>query len=331
MSNIEMTLVLDDQTVRAVFDWNLAIAALREAYAASPDAARFPARTMARGDHGWLRTLSGVPSGPAVMGLKVIAAVPAAGQVTYSIMLFDQRTAELVAILDGHSITGYRTAATSILAADQLSGPGPLSVAVIGSGFEARNHVRALAAVRDLKEVTVYSPRSSSRARFVTELADLSAPIAAAESAESAVADASLVICAARSRDESPTLHGDWLRPGVTVVSIGSTLPEQREVDPVVLDRADLIVADVVDEVLKDTGDLIAAREAGLDVAPKTVALADLIGGRHAGRTEPGQIVLYKSVGSAVQDLAVAAMCAENAGRLGLGAALPVEIHPVQK
>jgi len=326
-----MTLVLDDETVRAVFDWNLAIAALREAYGATPDAARFPARTMARGDHGWLRTLSGAPSGSALMGLKVIAAVPVAGQVTYSIMLFDQQTAELVAVLDGHSITGYRTAATSILAADQLSDPGPLSVAVIGSGFEARNHVRALAAVRELEEVRVYSPSGSSRARFVTELGDLPAPVAAAESAESAVADASLVICAARSRDESPTLQGAWLRAGVTVVSIGSTLPEQREVDPAVLERADLIVADVVDEVLGDTGDLIAAREAGIEVGPRTIALADLVGRRHPGRTEPHQIVVYKSVGSAVQDLAVAAMCVENAGRLGRGTPLPVEIRPVQK
>ena len=326
-----MTLVLDDETVRAAFDWNLAIAALRDAYGSTPDATRFPARTMARGDHGWLRTLSGVPAGPGLMGLKVIAAVPAAGQVSYSIMLFDQRTAELVALLDGHSVTGYRTAATSTLAADLLVGPGPLRVAVIGSGFEARNHVRALAAVRRLETVHVYSPSRESRARFVSELADVPAPISSTESAEAAVAEATLVICAARSRDESPTLRGDWLRPGVTVVSIGSTLPEQREVDTAVLSRADLVVADAVDEVLGDTGDLIAAREAGLELGPRTIALADLVGGFHPGRTAPDQIVVYKSVGSAVQDLAVAGMCARAALRLGSGTPLPVDLRPIQK
>jgi alanine dehydrogenase len=331
MSNVRMTRVLDDETVRSVFDWSLAIAAVRAAYAADPDEARFPGRTMARGDHGWLRILSGVPAEPGLMGLKLIAAAPGAGRVSYLITLFDQRTAELVAVLDGHSVTGFRTAATSALAADALAGPGPLSLAVIGSGFEARNHVRAVAAVRDLEAVQVYSPRSESRAGFVADLADLRVPIAAAESAESAVEGASLVICAARSRDETPTLRGAWLSPGVTVVSVGSTLPEQREVDPEVLARSDLVVADALDEVLEDTGDLIAAREAGVDVGARSVSLADLVGGRHPGRTRAEQIVLYKSVGSAVQDLAVAAMCVQNAARLGLGAALPLGIAPVQK
>lgn len=327
-----MTIVLDDDAVRSVFDWGLAIAAVREAHEGSPDMARFPGRTMARGDHGWLRTLSGVPAHPAPMGLKVIAAAPTDGRVSYLITLFDQRTAELVAVLDGHSITGYRTAATSALAADVLAVPGPLKVGVIGSGFEARNHLRALATVRDLEAVKVYSPRPESRTTFVTDLADVPAPIAAADSAESAVAEASLVICAARSRDETPTMRGAWLRPGATVVSIGSTLPEQREVDTDVLARADLVVADALEEVLGDTGDLIAARLAGLDVAAKAVALADVVAGRHPGRTDgEQQIVVYKSVGSALQDLAVAGMCAQNAQQLGVGSHLTSAVRAVSK
>lgn len=326
-----MAMVLDDETVRSVFDWPSAVAALREAYAAAPRDASFPARTMARGEQGWLRMLGGVPAKPAPMGLKVIAAAPLAGRVSYLVALFDQETAALVALLDGHSITGFRTAATSALAVDLLAGAGPLTVAVIGSGFEARNHVRALAAVRDLDTVRVYSPSTAGRSRFGAELADVPVPILPVASAEAAVAGASLVICAARSRDETPTLRGEWLGTGVTVVSIGSTLPEQREVDAAVLARADLVVADVVDEVLDDSGDLIAARHAGIEVRPRTIALADLVGGRHPGRTEPDQLLLYKSVGSAVQDLAVAAMCARRAARLGLGAPLPVELRPVQK
>jgi alanine dehydrogenase len=228
-------------------------------------------------------------------------------------------------------VTGYRTAATSALAADLLAPAGALTVAVIGSGFEARNHVRALAAVRELETVRVYSPRAESRARFAAELGDQRFPVAPAETAEAAVAEASLIICAARSHDESPTLRGAWLRPGATVVSIGSTLPEQREVDPGVIARADVIVADMVEEVLADTGDLIAARAAGIDAAPKTCSLADLVAGRHPGRADHQQIALYKSVGSAVQDLAVAAMCLRRAEHLGVGTVLPTTIRPVQK
>src|SRR5439155_8866120 len=93
--------------------------------------------------------------------------------------------------------------------------------------------------------------------------------IAPAESPQTAVSGASLVICAARSYDESPILLGEWLRPGMTVVSIGSTVREQREVDPEVLARADVVIADVLEEVLHDSGDLIAAAAAGVDVTDR--------------------------------------------------------------
>jgi ornithine cyclodeaminase/alanine dehydrogenase len=138
-------------------------------------------------------------------------------------------------------------------------------------------------------------------------------------------------MCAGRSRDETPTLQGAWLRPGATVVSIGSTLPEQREVDPEVLTLADVLVADLVHEVLEDTGDLIAARAAGVDVGATISSLADLVAGRSPGRTSPDQIAVYKSVGSAVQDLAVAAMCVRLAERAGIGTALPATVSPVHK
>jgi alanine dehydrogenase len=326
-----MTLILDDAAVRSVFDWGQAVEALRAAYAADPDAARFPARRMARGDHGWLRTLGGVPADPALMGVKIIAAAPRHGRVSYLIPLFDQVSAELVALLDGHSITGFRTAAASALAADLLAPAGSLRVSVIGSGFEARNHVRAIAAVRDVASVRVYSPRAESRARFAAELADLGLAIDQARSAEAAVAGTDLVVCAARSRDETPTLRGAWLDPGATVLSVGSTLPEQREVDSDVVARADLLVADALDEVLEETGDLIAAREAGVDVGGKAVALADVVTGRVPGRERPGQLLLYKSVGSAVQDLAVAELCARRAQRQQRGVVIDLGIRPVEK
>ncbi|HEY5335683.1 MAG TPA: ornithine cyclodeaminase family protein, partial [Mycobacteriales bacterium] len=314
-----MTVLLTDTDVRSAFDWGRAIAALRNAYAHDIGEQRFPPRTMARGDGRWLRTLSGVAADTGLMGAKLIAASPPNGRVSYLIPLFDQQTAELVALLDGHSITGFRTAATSALAADLLTPPGTVAVAVIGSGFEARNHVRALVAIRELKSVSFYSPRAESRARFRDELAGLPVKVAAAGTAEEAVAEASLIVCAARSRDETPTLNGAWLHPGATIVSIGSTLPEQREVDPAVIAKADVIVADMVDEVLHNTGDLLAARDAGVDATGKTCSLADVVTGRHVGRSDHAQIVLYKSVGSAVQDLAVAAMCVRRAADSGLG------------
>src|SRR5690348_47607 len=155
-------------------------------------------------------------------------------------------------------------------------------------------------------------------------------PVAAAPEA---TGDADVVACAARSRDESPVLRGEWLNPGTTVVSIGSTLPEQREVDVSVLRRADLIVADVPGEVAHDTGDMIAAAAAGIDVTSRLVSLSDLIAGRVPGRRGAGAagVAVYKSGGSALQDVVVAGQLLATARQRGLGTPLPDTIKPVLK
>lgn len=326
-----MTLVLDDASVRAVFEWKPAIEALRAAYGADADSGRFPSRVLARGGTGLLRTLSGVP-GTGPMGTKTIAgSLGDKRMFSYLVALFDPATAELTALLDGNSITGYRTAATSALAADLLCPSGALDVAVIGSGFEARKHVEALAAVRSLSSVRVFSPRPDSRERFAREVAHAAERAEAVASPQGAVAGAALVVCAARSYNETPTLAGGWLRPGATVVSIGSTLREQREVDVETIRRADVVVADMVEEVIHDTGDLLAAALEDIDISERVSSLADVVAGRAAGRTSADQIVLYKSVGSAVQDLAVASMCVEAAKAAGIGAPFPIQIQPVEK
>jgi alanine dehydrogenase len=326
-----MTLLIADADVRSVFDWRSAITALRDAYATPDHDVRYPARSIARGDGVWLRVLSGVPGDGGLMGAKIIAAAPGAGRVSYLIALFDQASAELVALVDGNAITGYRTAATSALAVDLLAGPAPLTVGVLGSGFEATKHLRAIAAARPVAAARVYSPRSQSRERFARAFADLDVPVSAMPTPRAAVAGASLVLCAARSRDEAPVLLGDWLEPGMTIVSIGSTVPEQREIDPSSIARADVIIADVVAEAVRDTGDFIAARDAGVTADGRVGSLADLVRGRVPGRVSGTQIALYKSVGSAIQDLAIASMCARAAAGAGLGTRFAVPVQVVRK
>lgn len=326
-----MTTFLTDADVKALFDWRAAIEALRAAYSVSDDAVRFPARAQARGDFGWLRTMSGVPADGTVMGAKHIAVSLTGRRAAYLIPLFDQRTAELVALLDGNSITGFRTAATSALAIDVLAPAKPLRVAVIGSGFEARHHVSALAAVRDLASVTVFSPNPASRAKFVGHMTGLNAPVTAAASAPAAVAGADLVLCAARSHGETRTIRGEWLEPGMTVASIGSTAADQFEIDTETIARADVIVADQVDEVSHDSGDMIAARRAGVVFADKIVSLASVVAGKTDVRPSPDAIVLYKSVGAGLQDLTVAAMIARLAAERRVGTPLPVTVEPVSK
>jgi alanine dehydrogenase len=326
------TLFLGSEDVVAAFDWGAAIAALRQAYSLPINDAMFPLRTMARGEASWLRTLSGIDAAGGLMGAKLIAANLRNRCASYLIPLFDQETTELRALIDGNAITGFRTAATTAMAVDALTKPGPVSVGILGSGFEARNHLRALASIRQIDSVAVFSPNPASRESFATSLADLGIAILGCGSAREVVEGGpDTLICAARSRDEQPLFDGDWLQPGTTVASIGSTLPEQRELDPRSLQRAALIVADMPDEVAHDTGDMIAARSAGLALDDRIIALADLIGGRHAGRNSADQILIYKSVGAALQDLVVAALCLRRATDMGLATPLPRTILPVKK
>lgn len=331
ITTVPPTLFLTDDDVSQLHSWRDAIDALRAAYALPIQAQMVPPRSMARGDGIWLRALSAISPSGGHLGSKLISASPRAGCASYLISLFDERTMALSALIDGNQITAIRTAATAAIAIDALAPQQPLRVAVIGSGFEARSQLNALHAARVLKSVSVFSPTPVSRERFAADFRErLGIDIRACASAEAAVAGADVVICAARSRDESPVLLGQWLEPDMTVVSIGSTLPEQREVDIDVISRAGLIVADMVEEVEHDTGDMIAAHHAGIQFAEKLHSLGELIGGRLAPRPS-GSIALYKSVGSALQDVVTAEMLLRRARESGRGSPLPVSITPVRK
>ena len=326
------TTFIGDDDVARLSRWPAAVQALRQAYSQPMTPDMVPPRVMARGQGFWLRGLCAISPSGEYMGCKLIAASPRIHRASYLISLFDQRTMDLVALIDGNRVTGIRTAATAVVAVDLAAPKRPLRVAVIGSGFEARSQLEALLSVRTVASAAVFSPTPASRERFAASFhADHGLDITAAPSPQEAVAGADVVICAARSRDEQPVIRGEWLSPGMTVVSIGSTLPEQREVDEATLARADLIVADMPEEVAHDTGDALAAVAAGVDVVGKLVSLADVASGSVPGRRSETDIVLYKSVGSALQDVVIAEMLYRAALASGRGATMPATIMTIDK
>lgn len=330
-ARVPPTLFISDADVASLADWRAAVDTLATAYATPMSEQAVPPRSMARGEKRWLRGLSAVsPTGR--MGCKLIAAAIASRQASYLIALFDGETAALSALIDGNRITGLRTAATAVVAVRALAPHRALKVAIIGSGFEAQGLLSALCETLSTVSVRVFSPTPSSRERFAERFrASHGLDIVATASAHEAVQGADVVLCAARSRDESPVLLGEWLEPGMTVVSLGSTLPEQREVDAAALARAACIVADMPEEVLHETGDALAAVQAGVDVASRVVSLTDVISGRVTARRSPQDIVFYKSVGSALQDVVVSEMLYERAKALGKGQPMPASILPVAK
>ena len=324
MSQSALRFLSDDDT-SALLRWPEVIGAVRQAYESLRSAASAPPRVLARGNGVWLRALAAVAPSGTVMGAKVFGKSRST-QASYLIALWSQETAELRALVDAQHITALRTAATSAVAVDMLCSRQEIDVAVLGAGAEAAGHMEALACIRKIRRMTVFSPTPKSREAFASRFAQqLGIEVQAVPSPERAVDGANVVVAAARSKDESPILKGAWLRPGMVVVSIGSTIPEQREIDVEVISRSDLIVADVPEEVMHETGDCLEAQRAGVEFESKMHALAELVQGRVTlGGDE--QIRLYKSVGSSLQDIAVAELCLNNAEKEGRGTLLPVSL-----
>jgi alanine dehydrogenase len=322
MSDTENPVVfIGSEAIEQVITWDALIGALREAYSQPYDEHISPPRTFAKGQNASLRALAAVPPGKQFMGAKVFGRGRNRGM-NYLISLADQETGEIRALLDANKITAFRTAATSALFVDALAPQAPVRLGVLGSGAEARSHVQAIASLRTVESLRVYSPTPANRERFAQDFsASLGIPCETAASPDEAIAGASVVIAAARSHDETPILHADALQPGMLLVSVGSTLPQQREIDISVIERCDLIVSDMPEEVATESGDMRAATAAGMAFEHKMHSLNALLRGEV---TQAATLPMFKSVGSALQDIVAAELIYGRAMAAGLAIPLPI-------
>jgi ornithine cyclodeaminase/alanine dehydrogenase len=318
-------LFVSAQASATVLSWDDVIGRLRQAYSVPHDNFASPPRVVARSRGAWMRALAAAPPTSRYMGAKIFG-MGRSKTVNYIIVLLDQETGMVAGLVDGNLVTAYRTAATSAAAIDRIAPPRSAVLGVLGSGLEAQMHVRAIAAVRPISSLNVFSPTPARREAFADTFGrELGVPCTAVDSARAAVDSASLVLAAARSFDETPILLGEWLEPGMTVVSIGSTLPEQREIDTRTVEICDLIVCDAVEEVIEETGDMLAAKAAGVDFEQKIVSLNDLMCGAVSDRLASAQLPMFKSIGAAIQDVIVAELVLERAIERGIATPLPIE------
>lgn len=319
------------EATESVLDWKETIARLRDAYSMPLKEENSPPRALARGDGVWLRSLVAIPPSSRYMGTKGFG-LARGRRVNYLITLYDQESGSIAALVDGYHITALRTAATSAVALDRLAPRGrALSVAVLGSGTEARTHVKAFAAIREISALRVYSPTAAKREQYAADCAsEFKVPCTPVAEPRAAVDGAEIVIAAARSRDETPILYGGWLEADAVVCSIGSTLKEQREIDFTVVEACDLIVCDHVHEVVHETGDMIAASAAGVAFGSKLASLNEILSGAAEARLSAARRPMFKSVGSAIQDVVVAELALERATQRGLAVELPVQFRAKQ-
>ena len=316
-----MALVLAPEEVAACLTAGDVLEALRAGFLAEAEwRVVQPDRLTTDVPSGWLRIMPAVveADGTGYMGCKVMNLVRGAG-VRYLILLYSAGSGQLLAIMDAAQITQMRTAGVAVLAAQRML-DGPIGVlGVLGSGYEARGLLAAMAEAFPFAEAVVYSPRRASREAFAGEMsARIGRPVVAVDTADAVVARASVLVLATKSPE--PVLDGRRLRPGATVLSIGSTRLDLRELDLESLRRARWLIVDSVRGVQAESGDVRAALDAGVLAPERLVPLADVLRDGRRLRAHPEDVLVLKTVGTAVQDLVVAGRvyaCA-RARRLGL-------------
>jgi ornithine cyclodeaminase/alanine dehydrogenase-like protein (mu-crystallin family) len=220
------------------------------------------------------------------------------------VLLYRISDGELVATLDGRLITDLRTGAVSGVLARKVPIAGPVTVGIIGSGNQARTQLESLASAYRIEAAFVYSPTAANRAAFAAEMsAKLGFPVTPVESAEAAARGRKVVATASNARSPDPILHGAWLADCRLLCAVGNTRPKFAEIDTQCFKDAALVVVDTLHAV-EEAGDLRQATAA--DVLPKSklATLAQIVTGEI--RTPAQGLVVLKSVGTALQDLALA-------------------------
>ncbi len=250
------------------------------------------------------------------------------------ILLFSIETGELKAILPDYTVSAIRVGATSALATKYTAREDAHRVALFGSGKQARANLAGICAVRKIDSVKVFSPNREHRLAFAEEMSErLNVEICPVSSPHEAMADADIVVAATNA--VKPVFDGAWLKPGMHVVSIVGAdrfAPQihgvpRREIDEVTLNRADVIVVHLLDQIRIDQqGDLYRLLQEGVIPWEEILELSQVIAGLVRGRTGEEQITLFdNNTGTGIQFAAAGAHILERARAEGKGREIPTD------
>jgi len=256
-----------------------------------------------------------------LLGMKIYTVVH--DTLRFLVLLFNAESGDLVALLEADHLGRRRTGAASGVATKYLARSHACRLGMIGTGRQARTQLEAVAQVRKLQAVRVFSREATQRSQFCKEMSQqLQLEVEPAVSAEAAARFGEIVITATTS--SQPVLKGEWLRSGVHVNAIGANMTIRREIDDVTLARASVIAVDSLEQAKEEAGDLVqglASIPGGWD---EVIELHDIIGGRRRGRISEEEITLFKSSGIALWDVAAAGYIYEQARKRGRGRELPI-------
>lgn len=240
-----------------------------------------------------------------------------------TVLLFDPETGAPLAILGGRYITEIRTAAVSAVSANLLASDYASVLAIIGTGVQARSHLRAMEQAFELSDVRVWSPTREHQEIFIEEMqSSTSSRLVPSASAEEAVRNADLVVLATSSSE--PVVESAWIKAGAHIMSVGACRPNQREMDPALVKRARLYV-DSREAALAESGDIVQGIQERLFTSSHIVGeLGELLDKRVDGRLSDRDVTIFKSLGLAVEDVVAADLAYRRA--MGKNAGQEVEL-----
>ena len=300
--------------VHAALAWRPLVDALRTAFVAGATApVRSSHAVTPEGD----RLLLMPAWDGAGLGVKIVTVFPrnlarGIASVGALYVLMDGTTGHPLALIDGEALTLRRTAASSALASTYLSREDARTLVVVGTGALAPFMAEAHCAVRDISRILVWGRHPDRAERTAAALVARGLPARAIATLDRALAEADIVTCATTARE--PVVRGAWVRGGTHVDLVGAFTREMRESDDDLVARAQVFV-DTYAGALKEAGDLVQAIDEGAITREHVRAeLAELASGTHAGRTERDAVTLFKSVGTALEDLCAARLVAARRG-----------------
>jgi ornithine cyclodeaminase/alanine dehydrogenase-like protein (mu-crystallin family) len=266
---------------------------------------------------GWLRTMPAILNGSKVMGFKAMHSTPGVG-VGYFVDLYDLPSGELLAMMDADWLTAQRTAATAAIGVDVLAPKTIRTVGVLGSGDQARSMLIAASKVRHLAQINVFSPTPAHRQAFAEAIGrEQGLNIKPVERPEQAVAGCDLLLSVFRAGKE-PAVSADWITPGMHICAASSVRPAARELEDDIWRKAAVVAVDDRAHAF-ESGDGRSAIASRAFDPERAVELWELASGKQRGRTTDSDITLFKSVGTALQDLAIANAIYLRAKQRGVG------------
>jgi ornithine cyclodeaminase/alanine dehydrogenase len=312
---------LSEADVEQLLNIDIAMEVCEEAFRrlAAGEAENIP-RSRARGPGIILHSMSAAAGYLSLVGWKSYTTTRSGAK--FHLGLYDASGA-LVALIEADKLGQLRTGATTGVAVEAMALPGAGEMGLFGTGWQAESQLAAVVKARPVKVAYVYSRSEQKRNDFAARMsASLGIDVRAVDRPQEAAEDLPIVVTATTSRE--PVFDGVCLAEGTLVCAVGSNWLSKAEIDSHVIRRADNIVCDSVAGCRLEAGDFVEALEKGIFDWSRAVDLCDVVSGKATGRNTRESITLFKSVGMALEDVALAGTLVQLARQQHVGRELPI-------